>query len=226
MTPVLGRSFTAEEASVGGPKVVILSHGLWVRRYAADPNIIGRTIMVDSESATVVGVLPAGFRVPGSRAGLLLPLPLDREKLASGRFLRVIGKRRPGVSNEQAQADMTVVAEEVRRLRPNYNAKWGVFVQDLTEGAVGRLRTPLLVLFGAVGFVLLIACANMSNLALVRAPGRGRKLAVRASLTARSPCACRSPATAIGRLLLSGRCSSGSANSQECRPTGRRIFCP
>jgi putative ABC transport system permease protein len=183
--PLLGRWFTPEEDRPGSDNVAILGEGLWRRRYAGDPGILGRTIRVDNHALKVVGVMPAGFKFPFSNAELWQPLAIDRARAKNnGRFLSTIARLKDGASLATAQADMTILANQLQRERPDFNAKWGISVVGLRRQVVGDVRTPLLILLGAVGLVLLIACANVANLILMRAANRRREIALRAALGA------------------------------------------
>lgn len=182
---MLGRTFTPEEDGRGHDRVVILSQGLWQRRYGSDPKILGRAITVNNGTLTVVGVMPSGFRFPDTKAELWSPMAIDRAPaMRTGRYLWTVARLKPGASIGSAQADMDVIAKELERERPDFDAKWGITVVSLREQAVGEVRPALLILLGSVGFVLLIACANVANLMLIRAGARGREIAIRASLGA------------------------------------------
>ncbi|MEJ7811809.1 MAG: ABC transporter permease, partial [Gemmatimonadaceae bacterium] len=170
--PLAGRTFAPREDTDPPPREVVLSEALWGRRFGGDASVLGREIALDGERYRVIGIVPRGAEYP---AGTELWLPLDtpREMLApptrGARYLRVLARLAPGVTLAQGQAEMTAIAARIAAQYPEKNAGLGASVLGLREYTVGDVRRPLLVLLGAVGLVLLIACANVANLLLVRA---------------------------------------------------------
>src|SRR6516225_7062520 len=181
--PEIGRSFTPEEATLHGPKVGIISHGLWTRRFASDPSIVGSKLTLNDEATTVVGVLPASFDfgsvfAPGSHFDLFYPFPLTAETNRWGNTMAMIGRLRPGVTAGQAQAETRAIATELMREHPERNTFEG-FVTPLADQVNGRMRPALWLLSAAVGAVMLIVCANLSNLLIARSAARRKEIAIR-----------------------------------------------
>jgi putative ABC transport system permease protein len=182
-----GRTFLPEEDKPGGANTVVISHGLWQRRFGADPKLVGQSIELNGERSTVIGVMPASFRFPNTaelwRPLVFTPAQLDNNNRGS-HFLSVVGRLIPGVTVQQAQAEMDTIYNRLRQQYPDALTKWQPRVAALHEDTVGNVRRALLILLGAVSFVLLIACSNVANLMLARAVARQREIAIRAALGA------------------------------------------
>ena len=186
LKPAIGRTFLPEEDQPGKDRVVILSHRIWESRFGSDRMLLGRTLTLDGNPYTVIGVLPEGGPFDKGLQDVWMPLAFEaKDETRNSRWLRVWARLKPGVGVEQARAQMNSVAARIQQAYPESNKGWGVILDRLVDNTTTHtLRRSLLILLGAVAAVLLIACANLANLLLARGAGRERELAIRAAMGA------------------------------------------
>ena len=185
MKPIMGRTFLPEENHPGKDAVAVITHSLWQRRFGGDPNILNKTITINSITRTVVGVMPERFNFPKG-AEVYAPLAMTPElmKSRSSHSYYVLGRLKPGVSIPSAQAELDNITARLEQQFPETNTGWGASIFPIVADTVRMYDTALWIMMGAVGFVLLIACANVANLMLARASGRQKEIALRTALGA------------------------------------------
>lgn len=186
--PAVGRAFSSEEEKPGADRVVIVGHGLWQRRFGSDPGLVGKVLKLNNNAYTVVGIMPPDFEFPmaAQTVEIWVPLSLSPDLLGdrANHNVSVVARLKPGVTLQQAQAGMENIASQLAEEYPETNREFGVKLVPLHEEVIRGIKKPLLILFGTVGFVLLIACFNATNLILARSTTRPREFAVRLALGA------------------------------------------
>ncbi len=182
--PFMGRTFTKQEDLAGGPTSAVISYSFWTRRYARDPDVLGKRLVIGGKGYSIVGVMPNGFTAP--TVDLWLPAQINAQlmQIRQARFYSGVGRMRPGITVQQAQADLARVQQRLGEQYPQSDKGWSALVEDLKESRVGDYRLTLLLVFGAVGLLLLIAIANIAGLTLAQLHQREREMAIRSSVGA------------------------------------------
>jgi predicted permease len=205
VSPLLGRWFTDVEVAGSGQPVVVITEPLWRQRFSADRSLIGRTVSVDGLPRTVIGVMPAGFQIPGSGERLYLPLADEwRSFPRSARYLGAIGRIAPGIEMDAVRQSLQGVAAHLASTYPDADRGWGITMAPLTDAVLGDVRRPLIILLAAMGAVLAIACANVTSLVLARGVARAPELAVRAAMGASAGRLARMQFVEIAVLAIAG----------------------
>ena len=220
VSPMLGRVFSPDEDQVGHAHVLVLSHRMWQEHFGSNPDIVGHNVNLDGEAYLVAGVMPASFRFPDFAQAWTPMAWTDKERAVRGEHhYMVIARLKPGLELQQAKAEMNTISDRLQQLYPDDDKGWGATVLPLHDDMVSDVRTPLLVLLGAVAFVLLIACVNVANLALAKTFSRQKEIAIRTALGASWPRVLRQLLTETVLLAL-----AGGALGLSCAHFGIRLI--